>query len=229
MQIDVNSIPIITIDGYSASGKGTLCKKLNDILNWNILYSGNIYRVLALKLLGKSFLKLNIEEILNLIKKLIIKFERKEKFIKTVCNGRDLTKDIQKEDVVMLASKISCIKEVRDSLLIYQRKFLNPPGLIAEGRDLGTVVFPNASIKIFLNTSLKKRAKRRKKQLKFFGINEDLKKILKNMKERDEIDKKRNFSPTKPAKDALIFDSGKLKVNKIIERIIFHMKNIINV
>lgn len=219
------SYPVITIDGPSGSGKGTLCFYLAKKLKWKLLDSGAIYRTLALKIIKK---KINIKfnkKIIILARTLNIKFKIKEKIL-IFLEGKNVTQEIRTEPVSNTASIIGTFPEIRKILLYKQREFRKKPGLIADGRDMGTTVFPDAVIKIFLFASLKERANRRLKQLQNKGFNVRLKNILTNMNKRDIRDKNRLISPLIPAKNALILDSTKLSIHEVLKISMKYIKKI---
>lgn len=213
----LTSYPVITIDGPSCSGKGTLCFHLAKKLKWKLLDSGIFYRTIAFKILKEKIdIKFN-KKIILLANNLNIKFKTKKNTILVFLEGKNITEEIRTEHIGKIASLIGTIPKIRDILLIKQRKFRKKPGLIADGRDMGTVVFPDAVIKFFLFASLKERANRRLKQLQNKGFNVRLKNILIDIKKRDDIDKNRLISPLTPAKNALILDSTKLSINEVFK------------
>lgn len=213
----LTSYPVITIDGPSCSGKGTLCFHLAKKLKWKLLDSGIFYRTIAFKILKEKIdIKFN-KKIILLANNLNIKFKTKKNTTLVFLEGKNITEEIRTEHIGKIASLIGTIPKIRDILLIKQRKFRKKPGLIADGRDMGTVVFPDAVIKFFLFASLKERANRRLKQLQNKGFNVRLKNILIDIKKRDDIDKNRLISPLTPAKNALILDSTKLSINEVFK------------
>lgn len=222
-----NSYPVITIDGPSGSGKGTLCFYLAKKLKWKLLDSGSIYRTLALKILKKK-IKIQINnKIIFLAKKLHVTF-KVEKKILIFLEGKNVTKEIRTELVGNTASIIGTFPEIRKILLYKQREFRKKPGLIADGRDMGTTVFPDATAKIFLFASLKERANRRLKQLQNKGFNVRLKNILTDIKKRDIRDKNRSISPLIPAKHAFMLDSTKLSIHEVLKISMKYIKKIKN-
>lgn len=226
------NIPVITIDGPGGSGKSTLCKRMAENLKWNLLDSGAIYRTLAYVVIHE---KINIKSEDNLVciaKKLDVSFLIKNKKIKVFLSGIDITNNIRTEEISSMASKIAIFPQVRKIILKYQRKFLQKPGLIAEGRDMGTIVFANAPVKIFLDARLEKRVERRFFQLKKLGIkNININYILDKIKERDNRDYSRLIAPLLPANDAYILDATQMTIEQLISKSLkyvcqkLHLKN----
>ncbi|WP_367670545.1 (d)CMP kinase [Sodalis-like secondary symbiont of Drepanosiphum platanoidis] len=221
---EIAKVPVITIDGPSSSGKGTLCQALAKKLKWNFIDSGAIYRILALKVL-KNKISINKEKtLLSLIKKLNINFFIKNNCIKIFDKNKDISKDIRNEIVGNLASKIASLYKIRKNLLKYQRSFRIFPGLIADGRDMGTVVFRDSKVKIFLDASSETRAIRRMKELKKQGLNIKFNYILSQIKKRDYRDRNRKFSPLIPDKNALLLDSTFLTIEEVIFKAFNYIK-----
>ncbi len=205
---------IITVDGPSGVGKGTLAAFLSLNLGWKLLDSGAIYRAAALYLKSND-LSVNDEESILKLKKMPIKFVIKEG--KSVCllGGEDVSSEIRTEESGIMASRIAVLADVRSALLECQKSFNDGKGLIADGRDMGSVVFPNAPLKLYLSASAESRANRRYKELKHKGLDADYNEVLKNIIERDHRDQTRKASPLKPAKDAVIVDTSDLTIQQV--------------
>ncbi|TNG94208.1 (d)CMP kinase [Pasteurellaceae bacterium USgator11] len=209
---------VITIDGPSGVGKGTLCQALAEKLGFELLDSGAIYRVLGVAAV-KSAVALDDETALAaLAAKLDIRFVPENGVVKVLLNGEDVSSEIRTEIAGNNASKVAPFAQVRSALLQRQRDFSTEKGLIADGRDMGTVVFPQAQVKIFLDASSEERAKRRFKQLQQKGVAADYDQILSEIKERDFRDRNRAVAPLKPADDAFLLDSSALSISEVIEK-----------
>jgi cytidylate kinase len=206
----------IAIDGPAGSGKGTIAKELSKILNYHYLDSGAIYRVIALAIHNKK-LEFNQEKkIVELLKEIEISFE----FDKTFLDGKDVSSEIREESISKLASKIAQDQELRKSLLSFQRSFAKKPGLVAEGRDMTTVVFPGADLKIYLDASVEERSKRRHKQLILKGNNVNIANLVTEIALRDKQDKERVHSPLVIDDEAHIINNDGLSVEETINKIL---------
>jgi len=208
---------IITVDGPSGVGKGTIATMIAEKIGYKYLDSGSLYRSLALKLFENNN---NFEEVLNnvdiLIKNIVIRFEYSEgKKSRIFVNEEDFTDKIRTEKVALLASKIAKDKQARDMLEVYQRSYLTAHGLVADGRDMGTIVFPDANIKFYLTASVEKRAERRLNQLKDQGISANLPHLIQKLLLRDKADTERLISPLRPAKEAIIIDTSDMSVSEV--------------
>ena len=203
---------VITIDGSSASGKGTLAKNIAEKLNWGILDSGAIYRVIGL--VAERYDLLNDER--ALIKKLEdidIQFLSHGCFV----DDEDVSEQIRTEKVGKLASNIATFSNLRAEVLDLQRGFRKAPGLVADGRDMGTVVFPDAEVKFFLEASAEARAQRRYNELKNKGFDVRLPLLLEEILDRDARDRERSVAPLRPADDSILIDSSQLSVFEVTE------------
>lgn len=217
--------PVITIDGAGGTGKGTVSQILAKRLCWKFLDSGSLYRVLALAAEKHGIAVDNELALENLAQHLNVHFIAKENTSSLIIlEDQDVTDLIRSEKVGNAASEIAVLPTVRSALLDRQRAFRTAPGLIADGRDMGTVVFPDAELKIYLTASPEERALRRYNQLKQRGINVNLGDLIKELRERDKRDQERTVAPLKPAEDAIRIDTDRLTVEQVVERIISEMK-----
>jgi cytidylate kinase len=215
----MTSIPVITIDGPAGSGKGTLCRLLAQHLGWNMLDSGSTYRLLALAAKGAELDLLNEDALAALTTSLDITFDvETEGELKIYLGGDEATLAIRSEQCSQLASKLAAFPKVRLAMLEKQRAFCKPPGLVTDGRDMGTVVFPEACVKFFLVASPEKRAERRYNQLKEKGMGAKLPEILAELRVRDDRDQNRLVAPLKPAVGAVILDSSELSIEAVFEQ-----------
>lgn len=209
--------PVITIDGPSGAGKGTLCKAMAEALQWHLLDSGAIYRVLALAALHHQVDITSEEALVPIAAHLDVRFVSTDGELEVILEGEDVSGEIRTQDVSNTASKVAAFPRVREALLRRQRAFRESPGLIADGRDMGTVVFPDAPAKIFLDASSEERAHRRMLQLQDKGFSVNFERLLSEIKERDERDRNRAIAPLKPADDALVLDSTSMSIEQVIE------------
>lgn len=219
---------VITIDGPSGSGKGTVAKILSQKLGWNLLDSGALYRLVAFGAL-KHGIALDDEPALSeFALKLDVKFVLQEgsELLIPVFEGEDVAKQIRTEECGAAASRVAALNPVRDALLDRQRAFATDAGLIADGRDMGTVVFPDAPVKIYLNASAEERAERRYNQLKLSGESVSIAAILNEIRTRDERDMNREVAPLKPADDAIEIDSTSLTIDQVVARISEALSNV---
>ena len=208
--------PVITVDGPSGSGKGTLCALLAKQLGWNLLDSGALYRLLAFAAGNHGIDLTNEEALKQLAAHLDVQFIDK----RIVLEGEEVTDAIRNEQVGAGASMVASLPAVREALLQRQRAFQEEPGLVADGRDMGTVVFPDAPLKVFLTASAEERARRRYLQLKAKGDDVNLASLLDEIRARDERDTQRAVAPLKPAADAIVLDSTELSIEQVLERIL---------
>ncbi|SCZ49202.1 (d)CMP kinase [Thiohalomonas denitrificans] len=219
--MDRNNVPVVTVDGPSGVGKGTISQLLAKRLGWHFLDSGALYRLTALAA-RRHGVALDDEEALSgLAGSLDVRFEAGEHggTALVFLENRDVTDDIRKEECGSDASVVAALLPVREALLQRQRAFRRSPGLVADGRDMGTAVFPDAPAKIFLTASPEVRAERRYNQLKQKGLDVNLPSLLREIAERDERDSNRSASPLRPAEDAIVIDTSELGVQDVFEQV----------
>lgn len=218
------NVPVITLDGPGGSGKGTIAARLARRYDWQLLDSGALYRLTALAALKNGVALDSEDDLANLAAHLDVRFAVNRDIVKleslVFLDDQDVTQDIHTEETGASASKLALFQKVRDALLQRQKAFQVAPGLIADGRDMGTVVFPNAILKIYLTASAEERAKRRVQQLKDKGIDVSLPRILSDISVRDARDMNRAVAPLVPADDAIIIDTTEMDVAKVEKRII---------
>ena len=210
-------IPVITVDGPGGAGKGELCLRLSKMYGFTILDSGAIYRVLAYAALKHQVSLADEPSLVKLAGELRLSFEPRDSGVAVMLDGEDVSRGIRNEETGGAASKIAALPGVRAALLDRQKAFRTAPGLVADGRDMGTVVFPDAPVKIFLDASPEERARRRVKQLESQGKAADYDKILAEIRERDNRDRNRAAAPLKPAPDALLLDSTALSIQEVVD------------
>ena len=220
---------IITVDGPSGAGKGTLCYALAEKLGFALLDSGAIYRVTALAALKRHTDLTNETELAELARHLDIQFVPKNGEVNVLLGGMNVSHLIRTQEVADAASKVAVFPQVRAALLQLQQDFAKNDGLIADGRDMGTVVFPDAQVKLFLDASAEERAKRRYKQLQNKGISGNFAQILAEIKERDLRDRNRAVAPLKPADDAFLLDSTTLSIDEVIDQALNYIQQRIDV
>lgn len=214
-------MPVITVDGPSGSGKGTVCRLLAEKLDWDVLDSGAIYRVLSLAAIHHHIALDNEEALVPLAANLDVQFpiDGVTKKIKVILEGEDVTHTIRNEEVGAAASKIAALPRVREALLRRQRAFRSESGLIADGRDMGTIVFPKAELKIYLTASAQERAKRRYLELKDKGLDVTLDGLLSEIEARDDRDMNRKVAPLVPAEDAIVVDTTELDAEQVFAKV----------
>lgn len=217
--------PIVTVDGPSGAGKGTICQLLAQKLGWHLLDSGAIYRVLALAAIHHDVELENEEALTLLAAHLDVQFltGTDNDAIKVILEGEDVTLTIRTQDCSNAASKVAALPRVREALLRRQRAFSATPGLVADGRDMGTVVFPKAPAKIFLTASAEERAQRRYNQLQDKGFDVNIDRLLAEIIERDDRDINRAASPLIPAEDALVVDTSGVSIEDVLAIVLDHV------
>jgi cytidylate kinase len=217
--------PVITVDGPSGAGKGTLCMLLSKKLGFQLLDSGAIYRVLALAAIHHGVDTESEDALVPLATHLDVQFIAEGDLVKVILEGEDVSKELRKEETGMAASKVAALPRVREALLRRQRAFETAPGLVADGRDMGTVVFPQAQAKIFLDASAQERAHRRLKQLQDKGLDVRFDDLLSEIQERDDRDRHRPVAPLRPAEDALVLDSTSMNIDEVVEKALQYIES----
>ena len=215
-------IPVITIDGPSGSGKGTVSRRVAKELGWHFLDSGSLYRLVGLTALRNN---VDFDDVIALgeaTRAMDVRFEMQDgnEEVCILLAGDDVSLTIRTEESADAASRVAAVPEVREALLSVQRSFCTSPGLVADGRDMGTTIFPSAAVKIFLVASAQERAERRYKQLKEKGIDVSLSSLLVDIKQRDERDTGRGASPLVKSADALLLDSTKMTIEEVVNVIL---------
>jgi cytidylate kinase len=220
-------VPVLTLDGPAGSGKGALGQILAARLGWHYLDSGALYRVLAVAMQQVGCRPTDSARLAPLVQALDIQFETRTdgEAARVRLAGADVTNAVRSEASGRLASEIATQPAVRVALLLKQRAFCRPPGLVADGRDMGTTVFPDAVVKIFLTASAEIRAERRYKQLKQKGFDDNLDKLLGEIRERDRRDAERAVSPLTPAADAETLDTSRMTINEAVETILARLRS----
>jgi CMP/dCMP kinase len=226
----LGSCPVITIDGPTASGKGTIAQRVASHLGWHYLDSGALYRLVGFSAHKKGLFAAGFPEIgsarevalARCASELNVRFENSD-----IClDGVDVSLAIRQEQVGLWASQVGAVPLVRAALAERQRQFRQPPGLVADGRDMGTVIFPDAHLKIFLTASAESRAQRRYKQLIDKGISANLAGLLEDLRDRDARDTNRATAPLRPASDAVLIDSTALDVEETVAAVLFNFAKV---
>ncbi|WP_111656333.1 (d)CMP kinase [Isoalcanivorax indicus] len=215
----VNS-PVLAIDGPSSSGKGTVARIVASRLGWHLLDSGALYRVLGLHAEQQGVALDDEPAVEALARRLPVQFREEGDDTRVLLQGTDISHVIRDERVGELASRVAVMQPVRDALLARQQAFAEAPGLVADGRDMGTVVFRDAPLKIFLTASAEERARRRYNQLKEKGFDANLPALVEDIRARDDRDMQREVAPLKPADDAIVIDSTSLSIDDVVNRIL---------
>jgi len=219
-------IPVLTLDGPSGVGKGTVASIVAQKLDWHLLDSGAIYRAFAIVASDNDIKIDDIDGLLKLANNFDISFKLNSNHepLNVYLNNIEVSSELRTEKTAALASQFAKIESLRKVLLVKQRQFKKLPGLVADGRDMGTVVFPDAPFKVFLTAEVAERAKRRLKQLQESGIAGNISHTLAEVQKRDERDVNRQHSPLKPAKDALVIDTTNLSINEVISKVMALIK-----
>ncbi|MFW3615496.1 (d)CMP kinase [Billgrantia antri] len=215
----MNDAKVLTLDGPGGAGKGTISRLVAERLGWHLLDSGALYRLTALAALRHGVALDDEPSLERLAAELDVVFLAEEDRTRVVLEGSEVGNDIRTEQVGDAASRVAALNGVRQALLQRQRDFKKPPGLVADGRDMGTVVFPDAELKVFLTASAEERARRRRLQLQEAGVDASLSSLLKEIQARDARDMQRSVAPLKPADDAITLDTTSLKIPEVVERL----------
>lgn len=213
-------VPVLAIDGPSGAGKGAVSARVASRLGWHVLDSGAVYRSVAAAALDRGLNDDDEQQLIALCQDLELAFSPGADGILVTLGGRSIDGCLRTEEVSVMSSKVAVLPAVRSALLQLQRSFRRPPGLVADGRDMGTVVFSDAPIKVFLSASVKERANRRYKQLKDKGENVKFLRLFRDLETRDRRDRERAVSPTVPASDAVVIDSTTMSLDEVVERVI---------
>ena len=215
------SVPVITIDGPSGSGKGTIACAVAEKLGFHFLDSGALYRVVALASLNQKIPEDDSRALVDLARTAPITFTRSGcGDSQVLLGGQDVSRDLRREAVGDRASRIATIASLRAELLTRQRRWRRPPGLVADGRDMGTVIFPDAILKVYLTASAEIRAERRHKQLINKGMEAKIDGLLADIVERDNRDYNREIAPLKPAEDSICIDSTELTIEDVVTKVL---------
>ena len=209
------AVPVVTIDGPGGAGKGTVASAIANALGWHLLDSGALYRIIAVAGVADGIALDDAQALVEMSEGLDIVFDDGQVRV----NGANLTDAIRTEDAGSAASVVAALPPVRHSILTLQQAFRRAPGLVADGRDMGTVVFPDAPVKIFLDASAEARAERRYNQLKNKGLGVSLRALLEQIQERDARDRERAVAPLRPAEDALIIDSTEMSIDAVVSMV----------
>jgi cytidylate kinase len=221
------TIPVIAIDGPVGSGKGTIARKVARALGYHLLDSGALYRLTALSAAKQGVDLANVDAVARVARGLNVRFDSNPDGTELIwLDDEDVTLEIRKETTGEMASVVAVIPEVREALLERQRAFQQAPGLVADGRDMGSLVFPSAAVKVFLTASAEERAARRHKQLKDKGIDVSLAALSRDIEDRDRRDSERSVAPLRPAEDARILDSSGQSIEAVTQTVLDWVANL---
>ncbi|HSG98346.1 MAG TPA: (d)CMP kinase [Woeseiaceae bacterium] len=215
------TVPVITLDGPSGSGKGTIARRVAEALGYHLLDSGALYRLVALAAEDACVALQSAEKLAELARNLDVRFDSDASGEERVrLGGQDVTGRLRTEQTGAGASTVAQIPAVREALFERQRAFARPPGLVADGRDMGTQVFPDAALKVYLTASAEERARRRHKQLKDKGLDVSLAALSRDIENRDRRDSERTIAPLKPAEDARYLDSSGQSIEAVTQQVL---------
>ena len=216
---DAELPPVVAIDGPAGAGKSTIAALISKRFDYHLLISGSLYRALALLTFETDLDASNVHSLIGHLPRMRVRFTPDADSVRVHLNKRDVTRLMSSEDCAAVASRIAQMPALRTALLQYQRDFRRSPGLVAEGRDMGTVVFPDVRLKVFLTAELEERARRRLKQLNDRGLSGNLAHLYQQLAVRDESDKSRPVAPLKPAPDATIIDTTGKSIDTVATEI----------
>jgi cytidylate kinase len=215
----LSKVPVIAIDGPVGSGKGTISTRLAGRLGWHFMDSGALYRLVAIAAVDAGVESQDFEALASISQNLNFEFRSVGEETIALLSGEDVSYRLRTEVISAMASKVAAVKVVRSAMIGRQRAFARLPGLVADGRDMGTIIFPDAFLKIFLTASVDIRARRRYKQLKDKGESVTLPRLFREIESRDKRDMTRNIAPLKPAEDAVIIDSTEFSIDQVLDKV----------
>jgi cytidylate kinase len=214
-------VPVVTLDGPSGSGKGTIARRVAEALGWHLLDSGALYRLVGLAAARAGTPISDEHRVADLARNMRVSFGTAADGSESILlDGEEVSPDVRTEETGRLASRVAALPAVRDALIGLQRGFRQAPGLVADGRDMGTRIFPDAPVKVFLTASPEERARRRYKQLKDKGIDVSLSALSRDIAERDRRDSEREIAPLRPAADAYMLDSSNLTIDEVTQTVL---------
>jgi len=220
-----NSIPVLAVDGPGGSGKGTICREVAAAMGWHLLDSGALYRAVAVYAERRGVSLDDADVLAALAGALPVEFEPEEDDTRVILDGQDVTRELRAETTGDRASRVAAIPAVRSALVQRQRDFRQSPGLVADGRDMGTVIFPDATAKVFLTASPRERARRRYKQLVEKGIDANIDRLYDEIVERDRRDEQRPVAPLRPAEEARIIDTTAMSIPEVVEEVVRFLRS----